>query len=871
MTLLKISWLAVVLTPLASAAPPQSAAARSMLLRQGWEIQSSDTVRDSGAALSTPDFSARGWYSATVPTTVLSALVADRVYPDPYTGMNLRSIPGVSYPIGFNFSNLEMPPDSPFRHSWWFRTDFQLPASYQDKTIWLAFDGISFRANLWMNGKLIAASDKMAGTWRLFEFDVTAAARPGGANSLAVEMIAPLPHDLATTFVDWNPQPPDKNMGLWRDVRISATGPVALRFPSVTTNLNSPANDRADLTIRVELKNAANREVAGVLHGKIDAMEFSQPVRVGANQTLVVHHPLTLDHPRLWWPVQAGEQNLYPLDLRFDVDGKVSDEASMQVGLREVTSELDANGHRLFRINGQKILVRGGGYSFDMLLRSTPEKQEQHLQYVRDLNLNAVRFEGKLEDDHFLELCDRYGILVLPGWCCCDHWEQWQNWDAEDQQIAGDALRDQLRRLARHPAVFDWLYGSDNPPPPKIEKMYLDIIKEVEWPNPYQSSASAKPTSLGGQTGVKMSGPYEYVAPSYWEVDTKHGGAFGFNTETSPGPAPPPLDSLKLMLPEGHLWPIDSTWDFHAGGGAFKDIHVFSEALDKRYGAPGNVEEFARKAQVMSYEGERAMFEAYGRNKFGSTGVIQWMLNNAWPSMIWHLYDWYMRPGGSYFGAKKGCEPLHIQYSYDDRSIAIVNSYFKPFSGMKASVNVYNLDMSRKFSRQTAVDVEANSSTRLFQLPDLQGLSSTYFIDLLLTDAAGKTVSRNFYWLSTSPETLDFDKSTWYVTPTRTFADYTALNRLPTVDLNATARSQAQSTTVTVTNPGKTLAFAVHLAVKHEPGGEEILPVLWQDNYFALLPGESRQVTATYSPVRGTPVVEVDGWNIKGKVVTPAR
>jgi exo-1,4-beta-D-glucosaminidase len=190
---------------------------------------------------------------------------------------------------------------------------------------------------------------------------------------------------------------------------------------------------------------------------------------------------------------------------------------------------------------------------------------------------------------------------------------------------------------------------------------------------------------------------------------------------------------------------------------------------------------------------------------------------------------------------------------------------------MKASVNVYNLDMSRKFSRQTAVDVEANSSTRLFQLPDLQGLSSTYFIDLLLTDSAGKTVSRNFYWLSTSPETLDFDKSTWYVTPTRTFADYTALNRLPTVDLNATARSQAQSTTVTVTNPGKTLAFAVHLAVKHEPGGEEILPVLWQDNYFALLPGESRQVTATYSPVRGTPVVEVDGWNIKAKVVTPAR
>ena len=843
-----------------------AAAAPAMLLRQGWAIQSSDEVHATGDAISKPSFPARDWYAATVPSTVLSALVEDRVYPDPYTGMNLRSLPGVQYPISFNFSNIPMPPESPFRHSWWYRTDFQLSADYKGKTIWLAFDGISFRANVWMNGRKIASADKLAGTWRLFEFDVTAAAHPGEPNALAVEVLAPLPHDLATTFVDWNPQPPDKNMGLWRDVRISATGPVAVRFPSVTTHLVS---DEAQLTVRVELKNAENHAVDGVLHGKIEAMEFSQPVRLDAHETRVVHSQLKVAHPRLWWPVQAGEQNLYPLDLRFDVDGQVSDSASIQFGIREVTSELDANSHRLFRINGKKILVRGGGYSFDMLLRSTPEQQEAHLKYVRDMNLNAVRFEGKLEDDHFLELADRYGILVLAGWCCCDHWEQWQSWDDEDEAIAGDALRDQLRRLARHPSVFDWLYGSDNPPPAKIEKMYLDIIKEVEWPNPYQSSASAKPTSLGGQTGVKMTGPYEYVAPSYWLLDTKRGGAHGFNTETSPGPAPPPLESLRRMLPEEHLWPIDSTWDFHTGGGVFKDIHVFSEALGKRYGTPANVEDFTRKAQVMAYEGERAMFEAYGRNKFGSTGVIQWMLNNAWPSLIWHLYDWYLRPGGSYFGAKKGCEPLHIQYSYDDRSIAIVNSYLKPFSGLKAAAKVYNIDMSEKFSREATADVEENSSTRLFKLPEIPGLSSTYFVSLLLSDAAGKAVSRNFYWLSTAPETLDWEKSEWYVTPTKTFADYTALNRLPAVDLDVTARTESQGsdavTTVTVTNPGKALAFAVHLKVKRA-AGEEILPVLWQDNYFPLLPGESRQVTATCS--KGAAVVEVDGWNAKAKAVT---
>jgi exo-1,4-beta-D-glucosaminidase len=756
MSSLRPALLTLLIAQLAAAAP-------AMLLRQGWAIQSSDAVRATGDAISKPSFPARDWYAATVPSTVLSALVEDRVYPDPYTGMNLRSLPGVQYPIAANFSNIQMPPESPFRHSWWYRTDFQLPADYKGKTIWLAFDGISFRANVWMNGQKIASSDKMAGTWRLFEFDVTAAAHPGEPNALAVEVLAPQPHDLATTFVDWNPQPPDKNMGLWRDVRISATGPVALRFPSVATHL---ANDEAELTVRVELKNAGNRPVVGWLHCQIESLVAAKLVTLGPQESRVLHDQIKLAHPRLWWPVQAGEQNLYPLDLSFRVDGQTSDSASIQFGIREVTSDLDANGHRLFRINGKKILVRGGGYSFDMLLRSTPEQQEQHLKYVRDMNLNAVRFEGKLEDDHFLELADRYGILVLAGWCCCDRWEQWQNWDDEDEAIAGDALRDQLRRLARHPSVFDWLYGSDNPPPAKIEKMYRDIIKEVEWPNPYQSSATAKPTGLGGQTGLKMTGPYEYVAPSYWLTDTKNGGAHGFNTETSPGPAPPPLESLRRMLPAEHLWPIDSAWDFHAGGGAFKDIHVFLEALDKRYGTPANVEDFTRKAQAMSYEGERAMFEAYGRNKFGSTGVIQWMLNNAWPSLIWHLYDWYLRPGGSYFGAKKGCEPLHIQYSYDDRSIAIVNSYMKPFSGLKVSAKVYNIDMSEKFSRETTADVEENSATRLFNLPEIPGLSSTYFVSLLLADTSGKTVSRNFYWLSTTPETLDWEKSNWYVTPT---------------------------------------------------------------------------------------------------------
>ena len=850
-------------------------------LRQNWAIRSSGDVRESGAVLSTTAYRPRGWYGATLPSTVLSALVAERVYPDPYFGMNMRSIPGTHYPTATNFSNLPMPPDSPFRDAWWYRTDFTLPAEYRGRTVWLGFDGINFRANVWLNGRRIASSDKMAGAWRLFAFDITAAARPGETNALAIEVFPPDPHDLAITFVDWNPLPPDKDMGIWRDVWVAATGPVALQYPTVATHLG--AGGAAQLTVRAELKNTAKTPVEGVLEGKIESLEFSQPVKLAAGETRAVRFTnVEVANPRLWWPAPVGAQELYPLELRFEANGRLSDSASIQFGIREVTSEIDGEGHRLFHINGKNILIRGAGYTFDMLLRSTPERQEAELQYVRDMNLNTVRFEGKLEDEHFLELCDRMGILVTAGWCCCDHWERWQTWDDEDETIAAESLRDQLRRLARHPSVFNWMYGSDNPPPPKIEKMYLDVIKQVEWPNPYQSSATQKSTQVTGPTGVKMTGPYDYVAPSYWLLDTKIGGAHGFNTETGPGPAPPPVETLRRMLPADHLWPIDSWWDYHAGGGPFRDIHVFTEALDARYGRAVSLEDYARKAQVMAYEGHRAMFEAFGRNKYTSTGVIQWMLNNSWPGVIWHLYDWYLRPGGSYFGAKKGNEPLHVQYSYDDRSVVVVNSYYKSFPNLKVTAKVLDIAMAEKFAKDATLDAGADSSTRVFTIPELEGVSGTYFVGLTLEDS-GKTASRNFYWLSAKPETLDWEKSDWYHTPTKSFADYTALNTLPQVDLETTARIQPQGATVTVRNPGRTLAFAVHLEVKQGPEGDEILPVLWEDNYFSLLPGEARQIAATWGgpaarPARrdnagrqpqrtGSPVVQVEGWNVKTKIV----
>ena len=882
----------------AVAAPPGLSGAPELLLRQNWFIASSADVRDGGAAISVPGYLTRDWYPATLPTTVMSALVDDQVYPDPYTGMNLRSIPGASYPLFEDFSNLMMPPGSPFRRAWWYRTEFTLPSEFRGKSLWLAFDGINYRANVWLNGVQVASADRLAGMWRLFEFDVTMAARPGQANSLAVEVFPPQPHDLAITLVDWAPMPPDKEMGIWRDVHIIATGPLRLRYPAVITRLNSPLNDEASLTVRAELTNSANHPIAGVLKGEIDNVEFQQPVQLAAKETQTIRFTpdsfpqLKLSYPRLWWPAPVGPQNLYNLDLQAESDGQVSDSSHTRFGIREVTSRLDQQGHRLFQINGKNILIRGAGYSFDLLLRSTPQKQQEQLQYVRDLNLNAVRMEGKLEDEHFFDLADEMGILMMPGWCCCDQWENWPKWDKEDEHIAAESMRDQARRLERHPSVFVWLYGSDFAPPPEVEMMYLQVLKESDWPNPAIASAGGRTTTVG-PTGVKMTGPYEYVAPSFWYLDHRHGGAFGFNTETSPGPAIPPIESLRRMLPPDHLWPIDSVWEYHAGGMS-RTLSVFTVALDKRYGPSHSAEEYSRKAQLQAYEAHRAMMEAYGRNKFTSTGIIQWMLNNAWPSMIWHLYDWYLRPGGSYFGVKKACQPLHVQYSYDDRSIVVVNSYYQSFSRLKVTAKVYNLDMTEKFSRQTDVDVGSDSSTRVFTLPEISGLTSTYFVSLTL-ESRGEVKSRNFYWLSTTPETIDFareqedttgqyDISTW--APTKAFADYTALNRLPQVDVQVSARSQVQgvegSTTVILHNPQRALAFGIRLKVSRTvsnrvsaeaPSDNEILPVLWQDNYFELLPGETRQITATYRASdagKAAPTVEVEGWNVRYHLV-PAQ
>jgi exo-1,4-beta-D-glucosaminidase len=897
----------VLLCALCHVVPATAATTTRVDLHQGWALQSSCKATQGGEVLSTVTFKPRGWYAATIPSTVLAAQVAAGEFENPYFGENLRKIPGTSYPIGRNFAELPMPKDSPYACSWWYRTEFRLPQDYLGRSVWLHFDGINYRANIWLNGRKLADAKDVAGAYRIYEFNATPFLFPNEINVLAVETFAPTENDLGINFVDWAPTPPDKDMGLWRGVYLTASGPVSIRSPQVVTHFPDDTLRRADLTVMAELHNVSDRPVEGVLKGSFESHEFHQSVKLSPGEVRSVRFTpeafaqLRVNEPKLWWPAPLGPQNLSSLELRFLIAGEVSDEQHIRFGIREITAELNGPAPQpgkmyhigsgkivdtdtrplLFRVNRKKILIRGAGWSPDMLLRSSRAQLETQFQYVRDMNLNAIRLEGKLENDEFFDLADEMGVLVIAGWCCCDHWEKWDTWVPGDLEIATDSLRTQILRLRSHPSLMLWMNGSDFPPPTNVEQAYIKVLREAAWPNPYVSSASAVPTSVTGASGVKMTGPYDYVPPAYWLTDTsRYGGAYGFMTETSPGPAIPLKSCLRKMIPPDHLWPIDDVWNFHAGAGRdFNNLKHYNAAMVAIYGAPTGLDDYITKSQAMAYDGERAMFEAYSRNKYRSTGIIQWMLNNAWPSLVWHLYDYFLQPAGGYFGTKKACEPLHVQYSYDDRGVVVVNNLYRDFSGLTVTTALYDFDLQQKFFRQAKLDVPADSVEQVLVIPEISPAPKVSFVKLTLQDSAGEVLSSNFYWLPSKPSSFDWDLDRTnehaYYTSVSAYEDLTVLNHLPRVHLEVSATpehsEQGDAVRVQLHNPSHSLAFQIHLGIHEEKSEDEILPVFWEDNYLSLMPDESRIVVAHYTEshkLEGHPQLEVNGWNVDAPMIS---
>ena len=674
-------------------------------LKDGWAVRSSADFNAGGEEISRPGAELSGWYPAQVPTTVLSALVKNKVYQDIYFADNLSRIP-----------------TDPFKVAWWFRTEFACPPVSGRERVEIEFDGINYLADVWLNGRKIADAAQMFGAFRQFRFDVTEAIRTDGPNALAVEIYPPGPGALTMGFVDWNPKPPDADMGIWRPVRVRRCGDLAVRFPFVRTHLDLETLKEAKLTVSAEVENKAGEARQGTVKGRIGGILFSRTVDLAAHETKRVeftpadYSQLVIRDPRIWWTHDLGTPELYDLEIEVKAGDLVSDDISTRFGIREVSDAVDAEGRRGFILNGRKLLVRGGGWTDDMILDNPYDRVKAQVEYARHMNLNALRVEGFWgTGPEFYNLCDETGILVLAGWSC--QWE-WENGfgkptdeayggilSAEDIDTAARSWRDQVRWLRNHPSIFAWAIASDLVPKPEAENAYRAILAEDDPTRPVLNSTGTKVSPVSGKSGVKMNGPYDYVPPLYWYVNKTDGGAFGFNTETGPGPQVPPLESLRKMLPADKLWPINDLWFFHCCRNEFKNLDRYNEAMGKRLGPALDLADYLRKAQFLNYEGMRAMFEAFVARRPAATGIIQWMYNSAWPKLWWQLFDYYLLPNGAFFGARKACEPLHILFDLGTREVIVTNNAAKASGPVAASIQVLGLDGAVRFTKEFTTEL----------------------------------------------------------------------------------------------------------------------------------------------------------------------
>lgn len=843
--------------------------ARKTILTDGWQVQSSAEVNPaSGEVLSTSKAVTNGWYRATVPSTVMGVLTENGLYPGLLEGENYKTIDR-----------------TPFDCPWWYRKAFTLPALAAGEHASLTFDGLSYAANVWLNGTLIASRDSLYGPFRQFTFDITPYVQP--ENVLAVELFRAQPGDPNIGFVDWNPRPADESMGIFREVYATVTGEVAMAHTAVQAKVNTETLHEAWLTVETQLANRSADAVSGELVGVIENIEFSVPVTLQPGETKVVKitpeqaAELHLTNPRLWWCSGLGTPEMYQLNLTFKAANKVSDCATVDFGVREVKDYFTEEGHRGFLLNGKPVLVRSAGWTDDIFLRDTPASNETQVQYVKDMNLNSIRFENIWgTSPNIYDLCDRYGLLALVGWSCHWEWEPYLGSPCDDfggiksekqMDLIARSLNDQVLWLRNHPSIIAWYVGSDMPPRPELEKKYLAFLSEIDN-RPYVSAAKMMFSELTGSSGMKMNGPYEYVGPNYWYIDTLYGGAFGFNTETGIGAQLPVLESIKKMIPAEKLWPMDAAaWSYHCTTSttAMNNLDVLTRTINSKYGEAKDLNDYLTRADLLNYEGTRAMFEAFRVNVPKATGIVQWMLNSAWPSFYWQLYDYYLVPTAAYYGVKKGNRPQQLIYNYNDRAVYLVNE--SPVAvNLTAKYALYGLNSKLIQQQALALKAAPGEVVKAFDTP---AVTDNAFLILTLADAQDQLLTDNLYCLSANQDEYDWEKTNWVHTPLTSAADFKKLSTLPRVEcgISVSTASGADNQTIDVALDNGTphLAFFTRLSLKDEQG-ELLRPVFWADNYVTLLPGEKRvlQCTVAKTVAAGKQLtLTVSGWNQAEQVV----
>ena len=777
-------------------------------------------------------------YAAAVPSTVAGVLAEAGFFGDDlFEGRNYAAVD-----------------KAVFDDSWTYTTTFAAKPA-EGQYCELVFDGLNYYADIFLNGTQLASSDTTFGVFRRRAYEVGSLLK--GRNSLEVRLRRAQSGDLNIGFVDWNPRPFDESMGIVRPVTLHMTGAVSVEDVFVVPHLDVQTLAEADLELRVKLRNHADKAVEGSLALALDGVgEASVPVSLpaGALQTVTLTPEqvamLHLENPRVWWSYDLGKPEMYSLEASVLLDGAVSDRETVDFGVRSITSRLTAENYRQYTLNGKDVLIKGAGWTDDLFLRDTPESIRQQVEYVKDMNLNCIRFEniwGK--DDTVYDLCDRLGVLALVGFSCQWEWEDYcglpevghfgciNGPEVEDLAVA--YFRDQVVRLHNHASVIGWLTGSDRIPNPGLEKRYLEIFEQEDYRSYVCSAKNME--SLAGWSGSKMEGPYEYVAPDYWYRNTDAGGAFGFNTETGIGANLPQAESLRRMIPEEALWPLSDSWNYHctASGSAMNSPAMLNTVIENQYGAAVGFEDFVRKAHAVDYDGTRAMFESFRARMPKSTGIVQWMLNSAWPSLYWQLYDWYGAPTAGYYGTKKACEPVQLIFDYADRKVYAVSERPEACT-LKATVLVYDAQSRLLGGDSREITLDYRQSLPVFDLRRYDG--KPHFVALALMQPDGTPVADNFYCLPAKDSDYDWSKTNWYLTPITRHADLRFVFAQEPAEVEMSVEAGDGEYTVTLANKSQVISY-MNIVKALDADGQLVAPAYWSDNFFPLLPGQTKTVT----------------------------
>lgn len=875
-------------------------------LAENWKLASAAEAPSDGAAISVAAYRDSRWFPIhRMPATVLEILQEDGVYPNLYFGTNM----------------LKVPPDL-YKQDWWYRTTFKAPAG---DCYTLEFPGINYRAEIWLNGQKIADSNQIVGMYAAHELNVTPWIKPGARNVLAVKVTPEqLIEDvdgveLADSWYDWINWKyigykgkkkwysgvgvsfvPDRNAGVWKPVYLRVTGAVSVNHALVNSELLL-SNSIAKLTVIASLRNLSVQAVNGTLKGTISrpgkpTIHFEQSVAylpAGAEREVAFapeqFSELVVTNPDLWWPYTMGTPALYDLQLEFVRNKTLSDHSRIRFGIRKITPLRDSDeqfpdigkgGNFYLQVNGRDFLVRGGDYTPDLLYRYDPEREKEILRYAKDLGINFLRWESKISSEHIVELADEEGIPLMFGWMCCNQWEKWNQWSEEDHRVAPESLRSQILMLRPHASVFVWANGSDGLPPENFRKEYHQILSDLHWQNAMVDTVSAFARGPNGEKmwdGIRMEGPYCWRPPNYW-FSGKYPATFGSNVEQGDNEHIPTLESLKKFIPADKLWPINDTWFMHAGAwGGNSTLSNIRLAVDRRYGPSTNVEDFVRKAQLAHYENTRAQFETFAASGWANHKMVgYWMLNSHWPSFYGNIIDYYLKPDALYYGAKKGLRPLSVVFDYyatgDNSQARIIafNQTPNDVRGLRVRVRIYDLDGKVQDDRSASgIAVSYNGATQIITLPRYPESSPVFFVRCQLFDDAGKLIVDNTYWQSQKDDDLGARAHDMVMTLRQDkWADMTALNTMPPVSVEMTATltkiGNESHVTIRLHNPSEHIAFFERATISAKRDGNETLPILYDDNYITVFPGETAEIHGTIwkdgSP-RGVSNSDGAAWN----------